>query len=276
MNIVKYFRILCPIWMILTCETLHGTNPKDNPYDINRTPDIPSPANTRGKYRVYCYPSIYEKDGNEKEWIVPKEGTLIPEYPYEMRLRRISGEVSVIYSIGNGKVYNAWIWKQSNPLFGAAALSAVRTWSFDGEAKDMSETGATFYFCIDDDIPKKSGFFSIGVFMQNNIAPASGRYCYPTFQPLFDYPEEWVTKRTSGFALIKILVSPNNKVVDVEIKDASTEAIGALAVEYCKKWQFARELSVKKEKTDELFFRIDLLTDIVGLNDGEGMSRTDR
>jgi hypothetical protein len=235
---------------------MYGSDLDVKSYDINRSGDLPNYGNSGKSWRIFCSGMTYfEKAGSEKVWIIPK-GKLMPDYPYEMRLRAQSGSATVRYSVRNGKVYNLFISAQSNPLFGVAAVSAVKTWSFEKDVRELANGETTFDFCFGGGAPSRANFFSIGVMAYENVLPASESNCYPMLQPIFDYPEEWRAIGLSGFALVKVFVTPNNTVEKVQILSSSTEAIGLLAEKYCLKWTYIREIPVKKQKKNELVYRL--------------------
>jgi protein TonB len=60
-----------------------------------------------------------------------------PEYPPELKKKKISGTVYVIFVVSKqGRVEQAKVQKSTNPAFDAPALKAVKRWSFEPGRKN--------------------------------------------------------------------------------------------------------------------------------------------
>jgi protein TonB len=113
-------------------------SPMSNPADQSLAAETPIPAPIRRKHNRLVAPLVKARHGTPGS-LTPSSARILalnaprPEYPYEARRQKITGDGVVIMTVdpGTGSVITVSIWKSTgSTVLDNAAVAAYRRWRF--------------------------------------------------------------------------------------------------------------------------------------------------
>lgn len=168
-----------------------------------------------------------------------------PQYPDFMRRAGISGEVTVVFTVGlQGEVIGAYAERASHPGFRDAAISAVEKWKFTpgvrNGAPDEFSMRVSIPFIISD-MPENTGWVikkpksfpdEFPEMLRWDKAPKLIHYSPPV------YPRSALLDRTGGKVKVQFVVAPHGGVLVANAMDSSDDRLAGAAVAAVETFRF--------------------------------------
>jgi TonB family protein len=168
-----------------------------------------------------------------------------PEYPLEMRMLGLSGEVIVEFSVDqDGNVQDPYAIQSNNPWFERAAISAIEKWKFTpglkaGRPVKTTKVRQKITFRIDDleprdlwKVTKGKDYKKLPAEFQWDVAPV------PVNTAMAVYPLDLLQAGTKGQVTLGYIVGPDGTVVKAEAQEATTPEMGLAALAMIDVWRF--------------------------------------
>jgi TonB family protein len=123
-----------------------------NPTDESFSDEKPTPRQVRRQTNRFAAPLVKARNGNPGSLTLSSAKVLAlsaprPEYPYEARRQRITGDGIVVMTVDpvTGSVIDVSMWKSTgNPVLDNAVLAAFRRWRFKPGTVSTVKSPITF------------------------------------------------------------------------------------------------------------------------------------
>jgi TonB family protein len=185
-----------------------------------------------------------------------------PQYPASALKDKVVGVVKVRFIVdAAGKVTQARVLEPLDPRLDAAAIDAVKSWTF----APAIEKGREVATCLDVTLAfdlgsaRSKGSENAQPLSEREMPqPVSRTQAQPTVTPSGHYPEVLTKRKIPGAALFSCVVNPQGRATDIKITSASHADFVLPAMAALAEWEFTPgmegDLAIVSEIDGEMTF----------------------